>query len=171
MQSGLFSHPKNIENMIYGKKLKVCKDQELKQLEPKSKWSCQKLTEALVYLLDNSNIRFGSKRYRKNVGIQMRTNCVPLLLADLFLVCNEIDFVKSSQRKKRNEMIDAFKSTSKGLVTSGNGYATEGKRTIMCIIWLSGDKRARFTNWLFRPCTSPKCQTQLIISPVIFYVI
>ena len=32
-------------------------------------------------------------------------------------------------------------------------------------------QRARFTNWLFRPCTLPKSQTQLIISPVIFYVI
>ena len=28
----------------------------------------------------------------------------------------------------------------KGLVTPGNGYVTESKRTKMCRIWLSGDK-------------------------------
>ena len=36
--------------------------------------------EALIYLLDNIYIRFGSKRYRKNVGIPMGTKCTPLLL-------------------------------------------------------------------------------------------
>ena len=32
-------------------------------------WTCQKVTEALIYLLDNIYIRFGSKLYRQNVGI------------------------------------------------------------------------------------------------------
>ena len=40
-------------------------------------WTCQKLTEALIYLLDNINIRFGSTLYRQNVGIPMGTNCDP----------------------------------------------------------------------------------------------
>ena len=43
-------------------------------------WSCQKVTDALIYLLDNIYIRFGSKLYRQNVGIPMGTNCAPLLL-------------------------------------------------------------------------------------------
>ena len=43
-------------------------------------WSCQKVTNALIYLLDNIYIRFGSKLYRQNVGIPMGTNCAPLLL-------------------------------------------------------------------------------------------
>ena len=43
-------------------------------------WSCQKVTDAFIYLLDNIYIRFGSKLYRQNVGIPMGTNCAPLLL-------------------------------------------------------------------------------------------
>ena len=47
-------------------------------------WSCQKMCDALHYLLDNIFIRFGSKLYRQIVGIPMGTNCAPLV-ADLFL--------------------------------------------------------------------------------------
>ena len=43
-------------------------------------WSCQKVTDALIYLLDNIYIRFSSKLYRQNVGIPMGTNCASLLL-------------------------------------------------------------------------------------------
>ena len=42
--------------------------------------TCQKVTEALVYLLDNLYIRFGSKLYRENVGIPVETHCSPLFL-------------------------------------------------------------------------------------------
>ena len=41
-------------------------------------WSCQNVCEALIYLLDNIYIRFGTKLYRQIVGIPMGTNCVPL---------------------------------------------------------------------------------------------
>ena len=51
-------------------------------------WSCQKVIEALIYLLDNIYIRFGTKIYRQTVGIPMGTNCAPLV-ADLFLFCYE----------------------------------------------------------------------------------
>ena len=47
-------------------------------------WSCQKVCDALHYLLDNIFIRFGSKLYRQIVGIPMGTNYAPLV-ADLFL--------------------------------------------------------------------------------------
>ena len=46
-------------------------------------WSCQKVCEALTFLLDTIYIRFGSKLYRQIVGIPMGTNCAPLV-ADLF---------------------------------------------------------------------------------------
>ena len=46
-------------------------------------WSCQKVCEALTFLLDNIYIRFDSKLYRQIVGIPMCTNCTPLE-ADLF---------------------------------------------------------------------------------------
>ena len=48
------------------------------------------MCEALIYLLDNIYIRFGTKLYRQIVGIPMGTNCVPLV-ADLFLFCFERD--------------------------------------------------------------------------------
>ena len=65
-----------------------------------SLWTCQKVTEALIYLLENIYIRFGSKLYRQNVGIPMGTNCaVPLLVADLFLFCYERNFMKSLIKK------------------------------------------------------------------------
>ena len=72
------------------------------------------MTDALIYLLDNIYIRFGTKLYRQNVGIPMETNCAPLV-ADLFLFCYERDFMKSLTKEKRYDMINAFNSTSRYL--------------------------------------------------------
>ena len=57
-------------------------------------WSCQKVCEALTFLLDKIYIRFGSKLYRQIVGIPMGTNCAPLV-ADLILFCYDGDFILS----------------------------------------------------------------------------
>ena len=70
--------------------------------------------EALIYLLDNIYIRFGTKLYRQIVGIPMGTNCAPLV-ADLFLFCYERDFMTSLSDVKQAEIIEAFKSTSRYL--------------------------------------------------------
>ena len=51
-------------------------------------WSCQKVCEALAFLLGSVYIRFGSKLYRQIVGIPMGTNCAPLV-ADLFFLLRE----------------------------------------------------------------------------------
>ena len=61
-------------------------------------WSCQKMCDGLHHLFDNIFIRFGSKLYRKIVGIPMGTKCVPLV-ADLFLFCYERDFMLSLVRQ------------------------------------------------------------------------
>ena len=61
-------------------------------------WSCQKMCDALHYLLDNIFVRFGSKFYRQIVGIPMGTNCAPLV-ADLFFFCYERDFMLSLSDK------------------------------------------------------------------------
>ena len=74
-------------------------------------WSCQKVWDALVYLLDNIFIVFGTKLYRQTVGIPMGTNCAPLV-ADLFLFCYERDFMKSLSRENQADIIEAFNSTS-----------------------------------------------------------
>ena len=63
-------------------------------------WSCQIVCDALIYLLDNTFIRFGTKLYRQTIGILMGTNCTPLV-ADLFLFCYERDFMKSLSREIR----------------------------------------------------------------------
>ena len=53
-------------------------------------WSCQKVCEALVYLLDNIFIRFGTKLYRQIIGIPMGTNVLFLLQICSYLVMREI---------------------------------------------------------------------------------
>ena len=59
-------------------------------------------------------IRFGTKLYWQTVGIQMGTNCAPLV-ADLFLFCYERDFMKSLSRENQANIIEAFNSTSRYL--------------------------------------------------------
>ena len=73
-------------------------------------WSCQKMCDALHYLLDNIFIRVGSKLYRQIVGIPMGTNCAPLV-ADLFLFCYERDFMLSLSDTNQTDIIEAFNST------------------------------------------------------------
>ena len=70
--------------------------------------------EALIYLLDNIYIRFGTKLNRQIVGIPMGTDCAPLI-ADLFIFCYEKDFMTSLSDVKQAEVIEAFKSTSRYL--------------------------------------------------------
>ena len=77
-------------------------------------WSCQKVCDALVYLLDNIFIRFGTKLYRQTIGIPMGTNCAPLV-ADLFLFCYESNFMKPVSRENQAHIIVAFNSTSRYL--------------------------------------------------------
>ena len=77
-------------------------------------WYCQKVCDALTFLLDNIYIRFGSKLYRQIVGIPMGTNCAPLV-ADLFLFCYERDFMLSLSEDNQSGVIEAFNSTSRYL--------------------------------------------------------
>ena len=77
-------------------------------------WLCQNLCDALSYLLDNIDIRFGTKLYRQIVGNPMGTNCAPLV-ADLFLYCYERDFMDSLNHDNQADVIEAFNSTSRYL--------------------------------------------------------
>ena len=54
------------------------------------------------------------KLYRQIVGIPMGTNCAPLV-ADLFLFCNERDFMLSLSDNNQTDIIEAFNSTSRYL--------------------------------------------------------
>ena len=75
-------------------------------------WSCQNVCDALSFLLDIIYIRFGTKLYRQIVGIPMGTNCAPLV-ADLFLICHEKDFMKHLSNDYPTDVIKAFNSTSR----------------------------------------------------------
>ena len=77
-------------------------------------WSCQKVCDALVYLLDTIFIRFGTKHFRQTIGIPMGTKCAHLV-AHLFLFCYERDFMKSLLRENQADIIQAFNSTSRYL--------------------------------------------------------
>ena len=68
--------------------------------------SCQKMCDALHYLLNNISIRFGSKLYRQIVGIPMGANCASLV-ADLFLFCYERDFMFSLLDNNQTDIIEA----------------------------------------------------------------
>ena len=77
-------------------------------------WSCQKVCEALTFLLDNFYIRFGSKLYRQIVGLPMDTNCAPFVVY-LVLFCYERDFMLSLSEDNQSDVIEAFNSTSRYL--------------------------------------------------------
>ena len=77
-------------------------------------WSCQKMCDALHYLLNNIFIRLGSKLYRQIIGIPMGTNCAPLV-ADLFLFCYEKDFMLSLSDNNQTDIIEAFNSTPRDI--------------------------------------------------------
>ena len=62
------------------------------------------MCEALIFLLDNIYIGFGTKLYRQIVGIPMGTNCAPLL-AYLFLFWYERDFMMSLSADKDADII------------------------------------------------------------------
>ena len=59
-------------------------------------------------------IKFGTKLNRQTIVMPIGTNCAPLV-ADLFLLCYERDFMKSLSRKNEADIIAAFDSTSKYL--------------------------------------------------------
>ena len=75
---------------------------------------CQKVCEALTFILDNIYISFGSELYRQIVGIPMGTNCAPLV-ADRFLFCYERDLMLSLSEDNQSDVTEAFNSTSRFL--------------------------------------------------------
>ena len=72
------------------------------------------MCDAFHYLLDNIFIRFGSKLYRKIVGISMGANCAPLVVL-LFLICYKRDFMLSQSDNNQTDIIEAFNSPSRYL--------------------------------------------------------
>ena len=87
-------------------------------------WSCQNVCGALVYLLDNIFITFGTKVYIQTISVPMGTNCAPLV-ADLFLFWYERDFMQSLSRENQADIIEVFNFTLRdlgGLLNIDNIY-------------------------------------------------
>ena len=59
-------------------------------------------------------MQFEGMVYQQIVGIPMGTNCAPLI-ADLFLVCYERDFMSNLHRSKQYDLIEKFNDTSRYL--------------------------------------------------------
>ena len=72
------------------------------------------LCEAFTFLMENKYLKFDGMVCQQIVRIPMGTNCAPLL-ADLFLYCNERDFMSNLQKSKRFDLIDKFNNTSRYL--------------------------------------------------------
>ena len=64
----------------------------------------------IEFLIDNSFVQFGGRRFYQVIGIPMGTNCAPLL-ADLFLYSYENEFldnmIKSGHRRLPGHLIYA----------------------------------------------------------------
>ena len=59
-------------------------------------------------------VQFDDMLYQQIVGIPMGTNSAPLI-ADLFLYCNERDFISNLQKSKRFDLIDKINETYRNL--------------------------------------------------------
>ena len=77
-------------------------------------WSCQKMCDALHYLLDNIFIRFGSN-YIDKLSVFQWVLIVLLLLQICFFFCYERDFMLSLSDNNQTDIIEAFSSTSRYL--------------------------------------------------------
>ena len=69
---------------------------------------------AFTFFMENMYVQFDDMVYKQIVGIPMGTNRAPLI-ADLFLYCNERDFMSNLQKSKRFDLIDKFDDTSRYL--------------------------------------------------------
>ena len=64
----------------------------------------------LKFLIDNIFAIFGGRGSQKRVGIPMSTNCT-LLVADLFLYCQEADFAQGLLKKNEKNLSRSFNFT------------------------------------------------------------
>ena len=77
-------------------------------------WSCQKVCDALVYLLDNILLDLELTFIGKLLVFRWEL-IVLLLLLICFFFCYDRDFMKSLSRENQADIIEAFNSTSRYL--------------------------------------------------------
>ena len=61
----------------------------------------------MEFLIDNIFVQFGGRVFQQTIGIQMGTNCAPLL-GDLFLYSYESDFLDGLLKQKQKQLAHSF---------------------------------------------------------------
>jgi hypothetical protein len=64
----------------------------------------------LEFLIENIFVIFGGRVFQQTVGIPMGTQCAPLL-ADLFLLSHEADFIQGLLKKNEKKLARSFNFT------------------------------------------------------------
>ena len=78
--------------------------------DSKNKYSEDDIIKMLEFLVDNIFVVFAGKVFQQTVGIQMGTNCAPLL-ADIFLYSYEADFIQSLLSTGKKHLASRFNLT------------------------------------------------------------
>ena len=78
--------------------------------DSKHKYSEDDIIKMLEFLVDNIFVVFAGKVFQQIVGIQMGTNCAPLL-ADIFLYSYEAEFIQSLLSTWRKQLASRFNFT------------------------------------------------------------
>ena len=78
--------------------------------DSKHKYSEDDIIKMLEFLVDNIFVVFAGKVFQQIVGIQMGTNCAPLL-ADIFLYSYEAEFIQSLLSTGRKQLASRFNFT------------------------------------------------------------
>ena len=78
--------------------------------DSKNKYTEDDIVNMLEFLVDNIFLVFGGKVFQQIVGIQMGTNCAPLL-ADIFLYSYEAEFIQSLLSTGKKKLASQFNFT------------------------------------------------------------
>ena len=74
-------------------------------------WTCSEVCQSLCFLLDKIFVGYGnSSIYSQIIEIPMDTKCTPLF-EDLFLYCNEREFILNFDTIAQADVITAFNNT------------------------------------------------------------
>ena len=81
-----------------------------KHSDSTKKFSETNIINMLEFLIENIFVIFGGRVFQQTVGIPMGTQCGPLL-ADLFLLSHEADFIQGLLKKNEKKLARSFNFT------------------------------------------------------------
>ena len=81
-----------------------------KHSDSTKKFSETNIINMLEFLIENIFVIFGGRVFQQTVGTPMGTQCAPLL-ADLFLLSHEADFIQGLLKKNEKKLARSFNFT------------------------------------------------------------